>query len=141
MPICMEQWRTSVGCNNAARSTVLAKCTGKKTPKSFFGQFLTFLLALFSPGAGLVTNNGKRPDYFGRVIVNVISVLTLLVSSAVVIPAPTTLCVHSLTKRHGSARKSNWRGCWRLLCLLFSISVAACLLSRSGDVESKPWTW
>ena len=76
------------------------------------------------------------PDHFGRVIVNIISVLTFLVSSAVVIP--TTLCVNSLTKHRGSARKGNWRGRWRLLCLLFSISVAACLLSRSGDVESNP---
>ena len=53
-------------------------------------------------------------------------------------PTPINISANGLAKRHGSSRKGNWRGCWRLLCLLFSISVAACLLSRSGDVESNP---
>ena len=44
MPVSLEQWRASVGSNNAARSHVLAKCTGKKSPKGLFGQFLLFLL-------------------------------------------------------------------------------------------------
>ena len=59
MPVSLEQWRASVGSNNAAHSHVLAKCTGKKSPKGLFGQFLLFLMALFSPGAGLDTNKGK----------------------------------------------------------------------------------
>ena len=48
-----------MGSNNAARSHVLAKCVGKTAPKGFLGQFLLFLFALFSPGAGPVTNKGK----------------------------------------------------------------------------------
>ena len=48
-----------MGSNNAARSHVLAKCVGKTVPKGIFGQFLLFLFALFSPGAGPVTNKGK----------------------------------------------------------------------------------
>ena len=59
MPVSMEQWRASVGSNNAARSHVLAKCTGKKHPKTLLGQFLLFLFTLFSQGTGLVTNKGK----------------------------------------------------------------------------------
>ena len=59
MPVSMEQWRASVGSNNAARSHVLAKCVGKKSPKTLLGRFLLFLFALFSQGAGLVTNKGK----------------------------------------------------------------------------------
>ena len=55
----MEEWRASVGSNNAARSHVLAKFAGKTAPKGIFGQFLLFLFALFSPGAGPVTNKGK----------------------------------------------------------------------------------
>ena len=59
MPVSMEQWRASVGSNNTARSHVLAKFVGKTAPKGFLGQFLLFLFALFSPGAGPVTNKGK----------------------------------------------------------------------------------
>ena len=59
MPVSLEQWRASVGSNNAARSHVLAKCTGKKSPKGLFDQFLLFLMALFSPGVGLDINKGK----------------------------------------------------------------------------------
>ena len=62
MPVSLEQWRASVGSNNAARSHVLARCTGKKSPKSLLGQLLLFLLTLFSPGAGLDNNKGKTID-------------------------------------------------------------------------------
>ena len=60
MPISAEQWRASVGSNNAALSHVLRKSVFKKSPKSFFGQFLALLLALFDPGVGLVTDKGKN---------------------------------------------------------------------------------
>jgi hypothetical protein len=36
----------------------------------------------------------------------------------------------------GSAPKG--RRCWQLLCLIFSITVASCLLCQSGDVETNP---
>lgn len=59
MPVSLEQWRASVGNNNAARSSVLRKRAGKKSPKGLIDQFFTFLLVLFSSGAGLATNNRK----------------------------------------------------------------------------------
>ena len=54
MPVSLEQWRSSVGSNNAARSHVIEKHLGKKSPKNLFGQYLQFLLALFFLG---ITNN------------------------------------------------------------------------------------
>lgn len=59
MPISMEQWRASVGRNNAARTNVLAKNTEKKISKHLLGQFMLFLLTLFCQGVGLVTSKGK----------------------------------------------------------------------------------
>ena len=50
MPISLEQWRSSVGSNNAARSHVIEKHLGKKSPKNLLGYFLQFLMALFSQG-------------------------------------------------------------------------------------------
>ena len=35
-------------------------------------------------------------------------------------------------------RRWNWKGCWRLLCLAFTITVMVSLLGRSGDVEMNP---
>ena len=59
MPISLEQWRASVGSNNAAHSHVLAKCVGKKPPVGLLGQYLLFLAALFAPGVQLATGKTK----------------------------------------------------------------------------------
>lgn len=54
MPVSIEQWRASLGSNNAARSRVLTKCAGKGAPQGNLSQLLLFLLALAQ-----VTNKGK----------------------------------------------------------------------------------
>lgn len=38
----------------------------------------------------------------------------------------------------GSAHKVNWKGVGQLLCVALSMTVIACLLCRSGDVETNP---
>ena len=54
MPISMEQWRASVGSNNAAHSHVLRKFgRKKKSPESLLSQIMSLLVA------GLVTSTGK----------------------------------------------------------------------------------
>ena len=48
MPISMEQWRASVGSNNAARARVSSKTMNKCSSGSFLSQLLTYILALFT---------------------------------------------------------------------------------------------
>jgi hypothetical protein len=69
MPISAEQWRGSVGGNNAGRSRVLGKCTRGNAPNSLFGQFLLFLTTLFSPGPCSRTNINDREGEAGCVVV------------------------------------------------------------------------
>jgi hypothetical protein len=60
MPISMEQWRATVGSNNASRSHVLGKSIKRKSPKDLLSHFLSFLMTLFTPEADLVTvKDGK----------------------------------------------------------------------------------
>ena len=60
MPVGLEQWRASVGSNNAARSHVLPRTTGKRSSKGLLlDQFLSFFVILLTPGADLVTNKGN----------------------------------------------------------------------------------
>ena len=141
MPVSLEQWRASLGSNNNAPcSHMLAKCAGRKRAPR--GVFVLFLVALFSRG-GLVTNKGKTET---AVVYNdqwtmypaVHVSCAMVVSSAMVVPVPITLCAHDLTRSHGSTPKGNWKERSQLLCLAFSVTVAACLLCQSGDVETNP---
>jgi hypothetical protein len=52
----MEQWRVTVGSNNAARSHVLGRFTRKRSPRDLFSQFLSFIVTLLTPGAGIVAD-------------------------------------------------------------------------------------
>jgi hypothetical protein len=62
MPISMEQWRATVGSNNATHSHLLGKFIRKRSPRDLVSQFLSFIMTLFNPGAGLV------PDKEGNVL-------------------------------------------------------------------------
>ena len=57
MPISAEQWRASVGGNNAARSHVLRKSLRQKFPrKNLLSQILSFLTTLLM---GTPVTNGS----------------------------------------------------------------------------------
>ena len=59
MPVSLEQWRASVGLNNAARSHALSKLSGKRPPKDLLSQLLSFLFTLFAGGLGLSADEGE----------------------------------------------------------------------------------
>ena len=50
MPVGSEEWRASVGSNNAARSHALGKLMRRKNPRSFLRQFISYLVALLTEG-------------------------------------------------------------------------------------------
>ena len=58
MPISMEQWRASVGSNNAARARVFSKTMNKCSSGSFLSQLLTYILALFTLSKRSSTGKG-----------------------------------------------------------------------------------
>ena len=59
MPVSLEQWRASVGLNNAARSRVLNKLGGKRPPKDLLSQFGLFLLRLVAGVFGFPAGEGE----------------------------------------------------------------------------------
>ena len=65
MPISLEQWRATVGINNAASAGMLAKCSHRrKKCTGLCGPFLSFLAAaLFAPSTELDTGyRGKTTN-------------------------------------------------------------------------------
>ena len=50
MPVGLEEWRASVGSNNAARSHALGKLMRRKNPRNFLCQFISYLVALLTEG-------------------------------------------------------------------------------------------
>ena len=69
MPISTEQWRASVGSNNAAKARVFSKIMKYSSHKcssgswSFLGQFLKYILALFTSLKKSATDKGKMCMY------------------------------------------------------------------------------
>ena len=60
MPIGMEQWRASVGSNNAARARVFSKCSSHTcSSPSYLNQFFTYILAFISSLKRSATDKGK----------------------------------------------------------------------------------
>ena len=59
MPISMDQWRASVGSNNAARARVFSKCSSHKySSPSFLSQLLTYILTFISSLKRSATDKG-----------------------------------------------------------------------------------
>ena len=61
MPISMDQWRASVGSNNAARARVFSKmkCSSHKcSSPSFLSQLLTYILTFISSIKRSATDKG-----------------------------------------------------------------------------------
>ena len=56
MPVSLEQWRASVGLNNAGRSRVLSKLSGKRLPQDLL---TLFLLNLYAGGFVLTASEGE----------------------------------------------------------------------------------
>ena len=54
MPVSVEQWRASVGLNNAARARVFSKLSGERV--DLLSQLVLLLL---SCGVGLTTSGGQ----------------------------------------------------------------------------------
>ena len=70
MPVGLEQWRASMGSNNAACSHVLARSTGKRSSKGLLlDQLLYFIMTLLTPGVDLVTNKSNYA-YNGQSLCN-----------------------------------------------------------------------
>ena len=63
MPVSLEQWRASVGLNNAARSRVLNKLGGKRPAKDLLSQFGLLLLRLVAGVFGFSVGEGECCSY------------------------------------------------------------------------------
>ena len=108
---------------------------GKRLPRVSFASSYYFSLLCSLQEQGLSPTRVRQRQLL---CIDIDTTTAVHVSCAMIVPAPMTVCVNGLTKHNGSTPKGNRRGVWQLLILTFSITVAACLLCRSGDVETNP---